>query len=78
MTWATDFYFVKIRASGTCSDKQYGEKLTERLQGEDKDLFLDFCNAYGGFMGDAEVDSFVIGFRLEAKMIFDNFCRDDK
>ena len=23
------------------------EKLTERLDGEDKALFLDFCNAYG-------------------------------
>ena len=28
------------------------EKLTERLQGEDKALFLDFCNAYGELMGE--------------------------
>ena len=27
------------------------EKLTERLSGEDKALFLDFCNAYGGADG---------------------------
>lgn len=53
------------------------EKLSERLQGEDKDLFLDFCNAYGELMGEAEVYSFVIGFRLGAKMIFDTFCSDD-
>lgn len=53
------------------------EKLTERLRDEDKDLFLDFCNAYGELMGDAEVDSFVVGFRLGAKMIFDTFCSDD-
>ena len=27
------------------------ERLTECLQGEDKALFLDFCNAYGGVDG---------------------------
>ena len=53
------------------------EKLTERLSGEDKALFLDFCNAYSELLGDAEVDTFVVGFRLGAKMIFDTFCSDD-
>ena len=53
------------------------EKLTERLSGEDKSLFLDFCNAYGELMGDASLDSFLVGFRLGAKMIFDTFCSDD-
>ena len=28
------------------------EKLTQRLNGEEKKLFLDFCNAYGELMGD--------------------------
>ena len=41
------------------------EKLTERLGGEDKALFLDF------------LDSFIVGFRLGAKMIFDTFCSND-
>ena len=49
------------------------EKLTERLSGEDKALFLDFCNAYGELMGESSLDSFIIG----AKMIFDTFCSDD-
>ena len=53
------------------------EKLTKRLQGEDKALFLDFCNAYGELMGESSLDSFIIGFRLGAKMIFDTFCSDD-
>ncbi len=48
------------------------------LSGEDKALFLDFCNAYGELMGDAGLDSFLIGFRLGAKMIFIPFaCSDD-
>ena len=68
------------------------EKLTERLSGEDKALFLDFCNAYGEnaygenaygenaygeLMGENGLDSFLVGFRLGAKMIFDTFCSDD-
>ena len=40
------------------------EKLTERLSGEDKALFLDFCNAYGELMGESGLDSFLVGFRL--------------
>jgi hypothetical protein len=53
------------------------EKLTERLSGEEKKLFLDFCNAYGELMCNAGLDSFLVGFRLGAKMIFDTFCSDD-
>lgn len=53
------------------------EKLTQRLNDEEKKLFLDFCNAYGELMGDTGLDSFIVGFRLGAKMIFDTFCSDD-
>lgn len=53
------------------------EKLTERLGREDKALFLDFCNAYGELMGESSLDSFIVGFRLGAKMIFDTFCSND-
>lgn len=53
------------------------EKLTECLQDGDKDLFLDFCNANTELMGEATLDSFIVGFRLGAKMIFDVFCSDD-
>lgn len=54
------------------------EKLTERLQGKDKDLFLDFCNAYGELMGEAEIDSFITGFRIGAKFAVDTFCGDSE
>lgn len=53
------------------------EKLIERLSGEEKKLFLGFCNAYGELMGESGLDSFLVGFRLGAKMIFDTFCSDD-
>ena len=49
----------------------------QKLSGEDKALFLDFCNAYGELMGETGLDSFLVGFRLGAKMIFDTFCSDD-
>lgn len=53
------------------------EKLTERLRGEDKDLFLDFCNGNSELTGEATLDAFIVGFRLGAKMFFDTFCSDD-
>ena len=53
------------------------EKLTECLSDEEKALFLDFRNAYGELMGESGLDSFLVDFRLGAKMIFDTFCSDD-
>lgn len=64
-----------VKASGNINELD--EKLTERLHGEDKDLFLDFCNAYGELMGDAEVDSFTVGFRMGARFAVDTFCDDE-
>ena len=52
------------------------DELTERLQGEDKKLFLDFVNVYGELMGESNLESFIIGFRYGAKMVFDTFCSD--
>ena len=68
-----DSHIIKV----SDSINELEKKLTERLQDEEKGLFLDFCNAYGDLMGDAGLDSFIVGFRLGAKMIFDTFCSDD-
>ena len=68
-----DSHIIKV----SDSINELEKKLTERLQDEDKSLFLDFCNAYSELMGDAGLDSFIVGFRLGAKMIFDTFCSDD-
>ena len=53
------------------------ELLTRRLEGEDKHLFLAFVNAYGECMGDATLDSFLVGFRLGAKFTYDTFVSED-
>lgn len=39
--------------------------LTERLSGENKKKFLDFVNAWSVVNGESNLDSFMIGFRLE-------------
>lgn len=67
--------YRKVKVSENINELE--EKLTERLSGEDKALFLDFCNAYGELMGESGLDSFLVGFRLGAKMTFDTFCSDD-
>lgn len=41
-----DSHIIKV----SDSINELEEKLTERLQDEDKSLFLDFCNAYGELM----------------------------
>ena len=39
-----------------------------------KALFLDFCNAYEELLGKTGLDSFPVGFRLDAKMISSPFA----
>ena len=65
-----------VQVSGNINELE--EKLTERLQGVDKDLFLDFCNAYGELMGEAEIDSFITGFRMGARFAYDTICGDSE
>ena len=38
---------------------------------------LAFVNAYGECMGDATLDSFLVGFRLGAKFTYDTFVSED-
>ena len=53
------------------------EKLTEQLVGENKELFLRFCNASAEFMGESELDTFITGFRFGARFMMDTFLSDD-
>lgn len=50
------------------------EILTERLKDDDKKTFLSFVNAYGIVLGESELDSFIVGFRLGARFIYDTFA----
>ena len=63
------------KASDSLNDLE--EKLTEQLAGENKELFLRFCNAYAEFMGESELDTFITGFRLGARFMMDTFLSGD-
>lgn len=54
------------------------EILTERLKGDDKKTFLSFVNASGIVLGESELDSFIVGFRLGARSIYDTFVDNTK
>lgn len=51
--------------------------LTDRLTGDDKKLFLTFVNASDIILGESELDSFIVGFRLGARLILDTFVNSD-
>ena len=53
------------------------EKLTEQLAGDNKELFLRFCNVYAEFMGESELDTFITDFRLGSRFMMDTFLSDD-
>ena len=51
--------------------------LTDRLTGEEKKAFLSFVNASDIILCESELDSFIVGFRLGAKFVFDIFVNND-
>ncbi len=63
------------KASDSLNDLE--EKLTEQLTGENKALFLRFCDAYAEFMGESELETFTTGFHLGARFMLDAFLSDD-
>ena len=46
-------------------------ELTDKLDGEVKKAFLFFANASNVILGESELDSFIVGFRLGARFIYD-------
>lgn len=53
------------------------EFLTEQLSGENKKKFLDFVNAWSVVNCESNLDSFMMGFRLEANFTYDTFVATD-
>ena len=49
------------------------EQITERLNGEDKELFQNYVSAYIEFSTTSNADSFISGFRLGAKFTYETF-----
>ncbi len=54
------------------------EQITERLNGEDKELFQNYVSAYIEFSTTSNADSFISGFRLGAKFTYDTFIKNTK
>ncbi|MBQ8575245.1 MAG: hypothetical protein IJ447_04255 [Clostridia bacterium] len=54
------------------------EQLTAKLTDEEKELFLSYVSAYTEFSTMGNADSFISGFRLGAKFIYDTFIRNTK
>ncbi len=48
-------------------------ELTNKLEGEEKKAFLSFVNASNVILGESELDSFIVGFRLGARFVYDTF-----
>lgn len=71
-----EFYFGNIdpNTQGFDHRSSYGKamqrisdcesKLTELLEGKEKQLFLDFCNAWSEINGATAVNKFITGFKL--------------
>lgn len=84
----TELYYGNIdpQARGfkkdSCLQKQMSilsnceEVLTEKLGGDEKKAFLSFVNASNIVLGESELDSFLVGFRLGARFIYDTFVDD--
>ena len=52
------------------------EQLTNTLNKEEKALFLDFVNAHSELSAESSLDSFIVGFRLGAKFVYDTFINE--
>ena len=51
------------------------EQLTARLDGEDKELFINYVSAYNEFSSISISDGFISGFRLGARFAYDTFVK---
>ncbi|MCL2509284.1 MAG: hypothetical protein FWF05_08930 [Oscillospiraceae bacterium] len=51
--------------------------LLQSLEGKEKKMFEAFADATGKLSLYEKTDTFVAGFRLGAKIIFESFCAED-
>ena len=84
-TFIEDFYYGNIEPQEIKSEltpklkkklsnfTEKEEQLTTRLTGEDKELFQSYVSAYIEFSTTSNADSFISGFRLGARFIYDTF-----
>ncbi len=63
------------RLLSTLTEKE--ELLTAKLNGEEKDLFIKYVNAYNEFLAFSITDGFISGFRLGARFTYDTFVESN-
>ncbi len=61
----------------TTQIEELEQQLTNRLQGEDKQLFLHLCDLWSEQSGNDRVSAFTTGFRLGARFSLDAFGLQD-
>ena len=83
-----DFYYGNIEPQECCSElkselkkklsvlAEKEETLTSKLNDKEKVLFVSYTSTYNDFLTVSIADSFISGFRLEAKFTFDTFFTD--
>lgn len=83
-----DFYYGNIEPQESITElkaeikkkldvlSQTEEQLTAKLTEEEKDLFLKYASQSSEFLCVSNADSFIAGFRLGAKFIYDTFVMD--
>lgn len=59
----------------TLTEKE--ELLAAKLNGEEKDLFSEYVNAYNEFLAFSIADGFISGFRLGARFTYDTFVESE-
>ncbi len=52
------------------------QALTNRLTCDDKKTSISYVNASAVILGESELDSFIVGFRLGARFTYDTFVDD--
>lgn len=84
-----EFYYGNIEPQACSSElnkelKKLLSALTEKeellistLNGEEKDLFSEYVNAYNEFLAFSIADGFISGFRLRARFTYDTFVESD-
>lgn len=82
-----DFYYGNIETQNHTSEfgnelkKKLGaltaleKQLSDRLTGEEKELFLSYVEKYNEFNSLSVADSFINAFRISSKFTYDMFVR---
>lgn len=88
MNFIEEFYYGNINPQARSSEQnpkvqkdmqtlsESEDFLTDKLSGEEKRRFISYVDAWATVNGESNLDSFITGFRLGARFVFDTFVTD--